>query len=198
MVALSERTFCRCGMAARAAVPSSPNAASDSTASSMLVTRSVCCASSITGLPQICTLASPPNPNNPFFSLAFTSSEIKSRLPAAAMLPRVAFKRGIVADPLLHRADLIGNGLVDQRLDLRRDIDPGACQRRAGVAQIDLGGQIRFDVPGHSELRARGDRDVALDLRVGIQRFDVHAADLLGDIVAEQSAERVPDRAGCL
>ena len=75
-------------MAARAAAPSSPNAASDSTASSMLVTRSVCCASSITGLPQICTLASPPNPNKLFFSLAFTSSEIKSRSPDAAMLAR--------------------------------------------------------------------------------------------------------------
>ncbi len=37
--------------------------------------------------------------------------------------------------------------------------------------------------------------DVALDLRAGVERLDVHAADLLGDIAAEQAAERVADRA---
>ena len=58
--------------------------------------------------------------------------------------------------------------------------------------------QIRLDVPGRGELRPRGDGDVALDLGAGVERLDVDAADLLGDIAAEQAAERVADRAGRL
>ena len=42
------------------------------------------------------------------------------------------------------------------------------------------------------------DDDVALDLGAGVEVLDVHAADLLGDVAAEQAAERVADRAGRL
>src|ERR1700716_3386031 len=38
------------------------------------------------GLPQICKLASPPNPNTLFFSLALTKSEISSRAPEAGIV----------------------------------------------------------------------------------------------------------------
>ncbi len=87
------------------------------------------------------------------------------------------------------RADLIGDGLVDQRLDLRRDVDARAGHRKAGVAERDLGGQIGLEVPGRGELGPRGDGDVALDLGVGVECLDIHAADLLGDVAAEQTAD---------
>ena len=116
----------------------------------------------------------------------------------AHCIPRVALERGIVADSRIDRGELIGDGLVDQRLDLRRHVDARAGHRKVGVAERHLAGQIRLDTPGGGKLRPRGDDDVALDLGVGIERLDVDAADLLGGIAAEQAAERVADRAGRL
>ena len=112
--------------------------------------------------------------------------------------PRIVLEGRIVADPRLHRVELVGDRLVDHRLDLRRHVDARARHRKAGVAQIDLRRQIGLDAPGGGKLRPRGDGDVALDLGAGVEVLDVDAADLLGDIAAEQAAERVADRAGCL
>ena len=53
-------------------------------------------------------------------------------------------------------------------------------------------------MPGRGKLGPRREGDVALDLGAGVQRLDVDAADLLGDVAAEQAAERVADRAGGL
>ena len=94
--------------------------------------------------------------------------------------------------------ELIADGLVDHRLDLRRHVDAGAGHRKAGVAELDLRRQVRLEAPGGGELRPRGDGDVALDLGAGVDRLDVDAADLLGDIAAEQAADGVADRAGRL
>jgi len=55
----------------------------------------------------------------------------------------------------------VGDGLVDQRLDLRRDVDPRACHRQAGVAKRHLASQIRLDAPGGGELWPRGNGDIA-------------------------------------
>jgi len=41
------------------------------------------------------------------------------------------------------------------------------------------------------------DGDVALDLGAGVEVLDVDAADLLGDVAAEQAAERIADRTCC-
>ena len=114
------------------------------------------------------------------------------------MHPRVLFEGRIVAHARLHQGDLFGDILVDQRLDLRRHVHARAGDREAGVAEIDLAREIRLDPPVRGELRPRGDGDVALDLGAGVEVLDVDAADLFGDIAAEQAAQRIADRAGCL
>ena len=50
--------------------------------------RRICCSRSSAGLPQTCTVASVPKPNQLFFSCAFTRSEISNRSPDAATFAR--------------------------------------------------------------------------------------------------------------
>ncbi|GCC46912.1 hypothetical protein chiPu_0030716, partial [Chiloscyllium punctatum] len=102
----------------------------------------------------------------------------------------------VVAQPCLHHGNLVGDRLVDHRLDLGRHADADAGGRQAGVAEIDLRLQVRLDPPGRAELRPRSQRDAALDVGVGVDVLDVHGADLPGDIAAEQAAERVGDGTG--
>ena len=68
--------------------------------------------------------------------------------------PRVLLERRIVAHPRLHGGDLIGDRLVDQRLDLRRHVDARAGDGEAGVAEIHLRREIRLDAPGGGESSA--------------------------------------------
>ena len=44
----------------------------------------------------------------------------------------------VVADPRLRGGDLIVDGLFDQRLDLRRNVDTCPGRRKAGVAERHL------------------------------------------------------------
>src|SRR5262245_54284786 len=83
-VAFSASDFSRYGTAARAAAPSSPNAASDSTSSARSSKRSTWRVRSSTGRPQTWIVASAPRPNQLLVSLALTRSEISSRSPDAA------------------------------------------------------------------------------------------------------------------
>jgi hypothetical protein len=106
------------------------------------------------------------------------------------LLPRVLLECGVVTDPRLQRGDLIGDRPVDHGFDLGRHVDPRAGHRKAGVAQVHLGCEIRLDMPGRGDLRPRGDGDVAIDLRAGIERLDIHAANLFRDIAAEDTGER--------
>src|SRR5215510_3572955 len=82
--ACSASDFSRYGTAARAAAPSSPKAASDSTSSVTSFRRSICRSRSSTGRPQTWIVASAPSPNQLFFSLALTRSDISRRSPDAA------------------------------------------------------------------------------------------------------------------
>src|SRR6185437_2481201 len=102
----------------------------------------------------------------------------------------------IVADPRRDLLHLLADGLVDQRLDLRGNVDARARHRKRGVAEIDLRGEVWLEVPGRGQFWPRRDGDAALDLGVSVEFLDVDAADLLGGLVAEQAAERVADRAG--
>ena len=93
MVALSASACCRCGIAARAAAPSRPNAASDSTASSMSVSRSVCSALIERGLAPDMHVGLAAEAEEALLLPRFTSSEISSRSPEAATLARLTVTR---------------------------------------------------------------------------------------------------------
>jgi hypothetical protein len=114
------------------------------------------------------------------------------------LLARILLEGRIVFHPRLRRGELFGDLLVDHGLDLRGHVDARAGGVQAGIAEIHLSSEIGLDAPVGGKARARGDDHIAPDLAADIEVLDVDAADLLGGVGAEQTTDRVIDRAGRL
>src|SRR5262245_41656281 len=148
MTALSASAFCRYGIAARAAAPRRPKAASDSTASEISVRRRIWLSYSMAGLPQTCTVASVPKLNQLFFFMGLYAQRNKQSLASCREIrakhlyidwPAAVFRKVASLELRLDQPIELGERHVDRHADRNSAVlHRGHQLNRAGKGQFGL------------------------------------------------------------